>query len=95
MKYEYGRIGQYRYSGMFFEAFLPELRGTRGVQTYYQMSENDNTVGAILFAIQMLMRQVGFTIDPGGPSDIDKRESALKEILPAVRCCMRRRNQSV
>lgn len=56
MKYEYGRIGQYRYSGIFFEAFLPELRGTRGVQTYYQMSENDDTVGAILFAIQMLMR---------------------------------------
>ena len=72
MKYEYGRVGQYRYAGMFFEEFLPELRGTRGVQTYYQMSENDDTVGAILFAIQMLMRQVDFTIEPGGPSETDR-----------------------
>lgn len=79
MKYEYGRIGQYRYSGMFFEEFLPELRGTRGVQTYYQMSENDDTVGAILFAIQMLMRQVDFTIEPGGPSDIDKAAAEFVE----------------
>ena len=72
MRYEYGRVGQYRYAGMFFEEFLPELRGTRGVQTYYQMSENDDTVGAILFAIQMLMRQVDFKIEPGGPSETDK-----------------------
>ena len=72
MRYEYGRVGQYRYAGMFFEEFLPELRGTRGVQTYYQMSENDDTVGAILFAIQMLIRQVDFTIEPGGPSETDK-----------------------
>lgn len=64
---------------MFFEEFLPELRGTRGVQTYYQMSENDDTVGAILFAIQMLMRQVDFTIEPGGPSDIDKAAAEVVE----------------
>ena len=79
MKYEYGRIGQYRYSGMFFEEFLPELRGTRGVQTYYQMSENDDTVGAIMFAIQMLMRQVDFTIEPGGPSEVDKAAAEFVE----------------
>lgn len=64
---------------MFFEEFLPELRGTRGVQTYYQMSENDDTVGAILFAIQILMRQVDFTIEPGGPSDIDKAAAEFVE----------------
>ncbi len=68
---EYGRIGQRRYSGMFFEEFLPELRGTKGIEAYQEMSENDETVGAILFAIEMLMRQCDFTVEPGGSKDID------------------------
>ena len=57
MRKEYGRIGQRRYGGVFYEEFLPELRGLKGVQVYQEMSENDETVGAILFAIEMLMRQ--------------------------------------
>ncbi len=73
MRKEYGRIGQRRYGGVFFEEFLPELRGTRGVQVYQEMSENDETIGAILFAIEMLMRQCDFTIEPSGNSDIDQR----------------------
>ncbi len=71
MRNEYGRIGQHRYGGVFFEEFLPELRGTKGVQVYQEMSENDETIGAILFAIEMLMRQCDFTIEPGGSKDID------------------------
>ncbi len=71
MRNEYGRIGQRRYGGVFFEEFLPELRGKKGVQVYQEMSENDETIGAILFAIEMLMRQCDFTIEPGGSKDID------------------------
>lgn len=73
MRKEYGRIGQRRYGGVFFEEFLPELRGTKGVQVYQEMSENDETIGAILFAIEMLMRQCDFTIEPGGSKDIDRK----------------------
>lgn len=75
MRKEYGRIGQRRYGGVFFEEFLPELRGTKGVQVYQEMSENDETIGAILFAIEMLMRQCDFTIEPGGSRKVD-REAA-------------------
>ncbi len=71
MRNEYGRIGQHRYSGVFFEEFLPELRGRKGVQVYQEMSENDETIGAILFAVEMLMRQCDFTIEPSGSKDID------------------------
>jgi len=71
LRKEYGRIGQNRYGGIFFEEFLPELRGTKGVQVYQEMSENDETVGAILFAIEMLMRQCDFTIEPGGNEKAD------------------------
>ena len=50
-KKEMGRIGQRRYSGVIYEEFLPELRGKRGIETYREMSENDDVIGAILCRI--------------------------------------------
>ena len=52
---EIGRIGQRRYGGVIYEEFLHELRGKRGIEAYREMSENDDVVGAILFAIEMLV----------------------------------------
>lgn len=49
---EIGRIGQKRYNGVFYEEFLRELQGIRGVEVYREMANNDDTVGAILFAIK-------------------------------------------
>ena len=54
---EAGRIGQRRYAGTLYEEFLPELRGRRGTEVYREMSENDDVVGAVLFAVEMLVRQ--------------------------------------
>jgi len=79
MRNEYGLIGQNRYGGIFYEEFLPALRGTKGVQVFQEMSENDETVGAILFAIEMLIRQCDFTVEPGGPEDIDKEAARFVE----------------
>ena len=38
MSKEIGRIGQRRYGGVIYEEFLPELRGSRGVEIYREMS---------------------------------------------------------
>lgn len=81
---EIGRIGQYRYyapgsSSIFFEEFLPELRGIKGVQAYQEMADNDATVGAILFAIEMLIRQCEFHIEPGGDTEKDKKAAEFVE----------------
>ena len=54
---EIGRIGQKRFGGTFYEEFLRDLRGKKGIETYREMAENDDTIGAILFAIEMLIRQ--------------------------------------
>ena len=35
---EFGRTGAKRYGGIFYEEFLPELRGTKGVRTYSEMA---------------------------------------------------------
>lgn len=84
MAKELGRIGQLRYGApgygsIFFEEFLPELRGIKGVQAYTEMAENDATVGAVLFAIEMLMRQVEFHVEPGGDSAKDKEAAEFIE----------------
>ena len=68
---EYGRLGQKRYGGTFYEEFLPELRGKRGIAVYYEMSENDDVIGAVLTAIELLLRQATWRVDPSGPRQVD------------------------
>lgn len=87
---ELGRIGQLRYGkngygSILYEEFLPELRGIKGVQAYTEMADNDATVGAILFAIEMLMRNSEFHVEPAGDSSKDKEcaefvESCLNDM---------------
>lgn len=69
---EIGRTGQKRYGGAFFEEFLRELQGQHGINAYREMSENDDVIGAILYAIEMLMRQAQWYVMPGGTEDIDQ-----------------------
>ena len=84
MSKEIGRIGQYRYGSagsgsIFFEEFLHELRGNKGVQAYTEMADNDATVGAIIFAIEMLMRNCEFHVEPAGKSAKDKEAAEFVE----------------
>lgn len=79
---EYGRIGQNRWDGMFFEEFLPELHGLKGVKVYREMERNDDTVGAIMFAIKMLIRQASWNVEPGGHTAKDR------EAAEFVQSCM-------
>ena len=69
---EIGRLGQKRYGGFFYEEFLKELQGRKGVEVYKEMSENDDVIGAILYAIEMLIRQASWTVQPGGSTAKDE-----------------------
>lgn len=79
---EIGRIGQKRYGGVIYEEFLRELRGNKGIEVYREMSENDDVVGAILYAIEMLVRQTQWMVEPGGASAKDR------EAAEFVQSCM-------
>ena len=84
MSKEIGRIGQHRYGihgneSIFMEEFLPELQGIRGVQTYTEMVDNDATIGGVWFAIEMLMRNADFQVEPGGKSAKDKEAAEFIE----------------
>ncbi|MBR3499736.1 MAG: hypothetical protein IKO05_12250, partial [Selenomonadaceae bacterium] len=76
---EYGRVGANRYGGSFFEEFLPELRGADGIKIYKEMADNDDMVGAVLFAIKMLIRQASWTVQPQGTTAADKKAAEFIE----------------
>ena len=76
---EIGRIGQKRYGGVFYEEFLPNLQGIKGIKTYQEMANNGDTVGAILFAIKMLIRHAQWNVEPGGDTAKDKEAAEFVE----------------
>ncbi len=69
---EVGRVGQRRYGGVFYEEFLHELRGHKGIKVYREMSDNDDIIGAFLFSIKMLVRQADWNIQLAGNTQKDK-----------------------
>ncbi|MFR2459182.1 MAG: hypothetical protein ACLTAO_08500, partial [Christensenellales bacterium] len=46
---------------------------------YKQMAENDSVVGAILFAVEMLVRQVRFDVEPASDEERDFRAAKFVE----------------
>lgn len=76
---EIGTTGLKRASGYIDEEFLPQLRGRKAVQIYKEMSENDPLVGALLFAIDRLLRNVEWTVEPAGKSTDDAKAAKFVE----------------
>lgn len=68
---EFGATGLERYAGQITEEILPELRGRRGRRLIRQMIDNDATIGSLLFAIEMLVRQVTWEVMPATDSTED------------------------
>lgn len=73
---ELGVTGLEESGGHIHEEFLPQLRGKRSVQIFKEMRDNDPTVGAMLFAVEMLIRQVEWRMEPATTSldDIEVAE---------------------
>lgn len=61
---ETGVTGLRRAGGYVQEEFLPQLSGYRAIQVYREMKDNDPVVGAILYAIDKLIRQVTWRVQP-------------------------------
>ncbi len=74
-----GEQGLKRSGGWVDEEFLPQLRGRKAVQVFKEMSENDPIVGALLYSINMLLRNVKWTVKPGGDKRQDRKAADLVE----------------
>lgn len=76
---ELGSTGLKRSGGYIDEEFLPQLRGRKSIQVYREMGENDPIVGAMLFAMVQLCRNVDFSVVPGGKSKDHANAAKLVE----------------
>ena len=65
------------------EEYLTELRGDRWHRVIREMTTNDPMIGGILFAIEMLMRQVGWAVAPFSIDDADIERASFVNMLSA------------
>jgi hypothetical protein len=66
---ELGVTGIKRAGGYIDEEFLPALRGRKAVRVFREMSQNDSMVGALLFAIDKLVREVDWKVTPADQTE--------------------------
>ena len=76
---EAGATGLRRSNGYVYEEFLPQLQGYRAIQTYREMRDNDPIVGAILFAIDKLVRQVPWRVQSASSALEDEKAAKFVE----------------
>lgn len=72
---ELGVTGLKQSSGYVYEEWSRKLAGERGRRVYRDMVDNDAIVGAILFAVEMLLRQVEWRVEPYS-DDVEHVEQA-------------------
>jgi hypothetical protein len=68
---EVGATGLRRFSGFIFEEFLANLLQWKGAAIYKEMSWNDATIGACLYAIEMLIRKCEWSVKSASNQPFD------------------------
>ncbi len=71
------RTGQIR-----ADEFLPELRGRRAIRKYSEMRNNDSTIGAVMYSVEQILRDVDLDVKPADDSEAAKAEAEfVKSVL--------------
>jgi hypothetical protein len=66
---ERGSTGLRRAGGFIREDLLPELSGPQGIRAFKEMRDNSPVIGACLFAVEMLIRNVRWRVQPADTSE--------------------------
>lgn len=69
---EVGSSGLAQYGGFVRDEFLHQLQGDRGLKIYREMYDNDAVIGALVFAIQMLIRKVEWRVEPPEAATVEE-----------------------
>jgi len=76
---ELGNTGLRRWGGYVDDEFLPALRGRKSIAVYREMSLNDPIIGSLLWAIDKLLRNVTWRVDPASSSFEDQQAAWFVE----------------
>jgi len=63
------------------DEFLPELRGKKAIRTYQEMRDNDATIGAVLYAVEQILRDVDIRVKPVDDTEEAKAEANFIETV--------------
>jgi len=85
---ELGATGLWRTGGFVIDDILPQLRGRQSLTAYRDMAENDPVIGAILFAIERVILQVDWRVDPHTDPTGYTPDSKDQEAADFVQECM-------
>lgn len=79
---ELGSTGLKRHGlrGAIYEEFLRELNGERAIRIYREMRDNDPVVGAVMFAIEMLLRNVSTRVEGENEEVVEFVESCFSDM---------------
>ena len=70
-----GVAGQNVHNGNFrADEFLPEIKGRSAIKKYREMRDNDSTIGAVMYAVEQMLRDVEINVVAA-----DDSEAAVKE----------------
>jgi len=75
---ELGVTNPRRVGATLYEDFLPQLNGRKAAVVYREMAENDATIGAILFAVEQLVRQVDWSVESDDDATLEFLEANLE-----------------
>ena len=72
---EFGSTGLKHSGGTVFEEFLTNLRGTKGARVYREMSDNDPTIGSIIYAIEKVILRLDWRVEAFSDKSADGETS--------------------
>jgi hypothetical protein len=61
------------------DEFLPELRGKKAIRKFREMRDNDSTIGAVMYAVEQILRDVEIKVKPVNDSEEAQREARFVE----------------
>jgi hypothetical protein len=76
---EIGRTGLQRSGGYITDEFLPQLRGRQAIKVYREMSDNSPILGAWIYTVKQLLRQIEWRVEPASSSPEDKENAKFVE----------------
>lgn len=76
---ELGVSGLNRWGNTVSEELLTQLQYPLAAKVYKEMSDNDPTIGAILYMTEQLIRKAGWEVQPASDSEADKAAAVFLE----------------
>lgn len=77
--FEVGATGLKRSGGYILDEFLPQLRGRQAIKVYREMSDNGAVLGAWLYTVKQLLRQLEWRVEPASSKPADKKNAEFVE----------------